>query len=94
MPADKANYVGQWKGVGMDLTITPDGGVAYKRVGGAGSVALNGAALGAEVACFGLLGADSFGERVRAALAEAGCDPSGLIEVSDRPTITKTQHGT
>lgn len=40
VPADKANYVGQWKGVGMDLTITPDGGVAYKRVGGSGSVSV------------------------------------------------------
>lgn len=40
VPADKANYVGQWKGLGMDLTITPDGGVDYKRVGGSGSVSV------------------------------------------------------
>lgn len=40
LPADKANYAGRWQGVGMDLTITPDGGVDYKRVGGSGSVSV------------------------------------------------------
>jgi D-beta-D-heptose 7-phosphate kinase/D-beta-D-heptose 1-phosphate adenosyltransferase len=61
------------------------------RVGGAGSVALNVAALGASVTCCGLLGQDTFGERVRRALGESQCDISGLIEVDDRPTITKTR---
>jgi hypothetical protein len=40
VPADKARYVGQWKGLGMDLTITPDGGVDYKRVSGSGSASV------------------------------------------------------
>lgn len=61
------------------------------RVGGAGSVALNVAALGASVACFGVLGHDSFGERVSRLLADAGADVAGLLRVDDRPTITKTR---
>ncbi len=61
------------------------------RVGGAGSVALNVAALGAHVACFGLLGEDTFGDRVTQALTEAGANAGGLLRVSDRPTITKTR---
>ena len=61
------------------------------RVGGAGSVALNVAALGANVACCGLLGRDPFGDRVAKALADAGADADGLIRVDDRPTITKTR---
>lgn len=61
------------------------------RVGGAGSVALNVAALGARVACFGVLGRDPFGERVASLLADAGADVSGLLRVEDRPTITKTR---
>ena len=61
------------------------------RVGGAGSVALNVIALGAHVTCCGLLGKDSFGDRVAQALGEAGCDIRGLVRVGDRPTITKTR---
>ncbi|MFQ5806651.1 MAG: PfkB family carbohydrate kinase [Phycisphaerae bacterium] len=61
------------------------------RVGGAGSVALNVLALGAQVRCFGLLGKDPFGDRVERFLAEAGADTHGLVRVDDRPTITKTR---
>jgi len=61
------------------------------RVGGAGSVALNVVALGANVRCFGLLGKDSFGDRVEQLLREQGADTRGLIRVADRPTITKTR---
>ena len=61
------------------------------RVGGAGSVALNVAALGAEVCCFGLVGKDPFGERVKRLLSEAGVDVGGLTAVEDRPTITKSR---
>lgn len=61
------------------------------RVGGAGSVALNVVALGARVVCCGLLGKDSFGDRVAQALRDAGADATGLIRVNDRPTITKTR---
>jgi D-beta-D-heptose 7-phosphate kinase/D-beta-D-heptose 1-phosphate adenosyltransferase len=61
------------------------------RVGGAGSVALNVLALGAQVRCAGLLGKDSFGDRVGRFLTEAGADTRGLLRVDDRPTITKTR---
>jgi D-beta-D-heptose 7-phosphate kinase/D-beta-D-heptose 1-phosphate adenosyltransferase len=61
------------------------------RVGGAGSVALNVLALGARVECFGVVGRDAFGERVRLLLGDAGADVSGLRVVDDRPTITKTR---
>lgn len=61
------------------------------RVGGAGSAALDVLALGAQVRCFGLLGKDSFGDRVERFLAEAGADTRGLLRVDDRPTITKTR---
>ncbi|HUS97293.1 MAG TPA: hypothetical protein VMX97_11180 [Hyphomicrobiaceae bacterium] len=37
IPPDKAGYVGQWRGLGMDLVITSDGGVNYKRISGGGS---------------------------------------------------------
>ena len=62
-----------------------------ERVGGAGSVALDVVALGARVVCCGLLGQDSFGERVAQALSGAGADIRGLIRVGARPTITKTR---
>ena len=61
------------------------------RVGGAGSVALNVLALGAHVACCGLLGKDSFGDRVEKALRDAGADVRGLVRAADRPTVTKTR---
>lgn len=61
------------------------------RVGGAGSVALNVAALEATVRCCGLLGHDPFGDRVETALRDAGVDTRGLLRVDDRPTITKTR---
>lgn len=40
VPADKAAYVGHWKGLGVDLIITPDGGVSWKRVSGSGSASV------------------------------------------------------
>ncbi len=61
------------------------------RVGGAGSVALNVLALGARVACCGLLGKDAFGDRVEKALRDDGADVRGLVRAEDRPTITKTR---
>ncbi len=78
--------------------ISPEAPVAVLRVierqdavGGAGSVALNVAALGGSVTCCGLMGRDSFGDRVADALKAAGCETSGLIRADDRPTITKTR---
>jgi D-beta-D-heptose 7-phosphate kinase / D-beta-D-heptose 1-phosphate adenosyltransferase len=61
------------------------------RVGGAGSVAVNVAALGASVACFGVVGNDTFADRLARFLADAGADVSGLLRVADRPTTTKTR---
>lgn len=61
------------------------------RVGGAGFVALNIAALGATVRCVGLLGRDSFGDRLAALLEEAGVATDGLLRAGDRPTTTKTR---
>ena len=61
------------------------------RVGGAGSVALDIVALGARVACFGLVGRDLFGERVLSSLRAAGVEVDGMVQVDDRPTITKTR---
>ena len=61
------------------------------RVGGAGSVAQDMLALGAKVRCFGLLGQDTFGERIAKFLSDAGADTDGLLRVGDRPTITKTR---
>jgi D-beta-D-heptose 7-phosphate kinase/D-beta-D-heptose 1-phosphate adenosyltransferase len=61
------------------------------RVGGAGSVALNLATLGANATCCGMLGHDASGELVIKLLSEAGVNTTGLIRVEDRPTITKTR---
>ena len=60
-------------------------------VGGAGSVALNVRSLCGQVACFGVLGKDVFGDRVETLLREAGADTQGLLRLTDRPTITKTR---
>jgi D-beta-D-heptose 7-phosphate kinase/D-beta-D-heptose 1-phosphate adenosyltransferase len=61
------------------------------RVGGAGSVALNIAALEAEVRLLGILGADDHGATVRMLLADAGIGTDHVLTVADRPTITKTR---
>ena len=37
VPSDKQNYIGEWEGLGATLTITPDGGVNWKRISGSGS---------------------------------------------------------
>ena len=37
VPEDKKDYIGEWVGVGMNLTITSDGGGDYRRVSGSGS---------------------------------------------------------
>ncbi|MCI5052566.1 MAG: bifunctional ADP-heptose synthase [Simkaniaceae bacterium] len=53
---------------------------AYRLPGGAGNVALNLCALGAEVSAFGLVGADSEGEKLRKLLSKEGIDLSGMVE--------------
>lgn len=40
VPADRAMYVGAWKGKDMSLVITQDGRVEYERRGGSGSTSV------------------------------------------------------
>lgn len=42
LPADKLEYAGQWRGGGVDLVITADGGVSYRKVSGSSTVEING----------------------------------------------------
>lgn len=58
------------------------------RLGGAGNVALNLAAVGASVTLVGVIGDDEAGERVRELFAEAGVD-ARLLGSNGRPTIAK-----
>jgi D-beta-D-heptose 7-phosphate kinase/D-beta-D-heptose 1-phosphate adenosyltransferase len=81
---------------GDALRISPEAPVPVLKVvskefrpGGAASVAADLAALGAKVFCLGTVGKDSNAETLRKLLEETGADISGLIEVDDRPTITK-----
>lgn len=62
----------------------------YEQPGGAGSVAANLVALGAEVACLGVIGNDESGRRLRNMLTKLDhVNTEGLIAVDDRPTTTK-----
>lgn len=57
--------------------------------GGAANTAMNLAALGARVRIVGLTGTDDAGERLRALLAAAGVDTSGLLQHAGVTTTTK-----
>src|SRR3954470_3742993 len=59
------------------------------RLGGAGSVLADLAALGAAVSVVGVLGCDKASKEVRKHLSSAGADVRGLVEVDGRPTVTK-----
>lgn len=59
------------------------------RLGGAGSVLADLAALRADVKVIGILGKDDAAAEVRRRLGTCGADASGVIEVADRPTVTK-----
>lgn len=61
------------------------------RPGGAGNAALNAAALGANVAVFGYVGADNEGARLLAALDARDIDTSGVAQRSDSSTPVKTR---
>lgn len=61
------------------------------RLGGAGGVAANLAALGAEVRPIGVVGADAIGGELKAHLAQAGVATDWLLEAAGRPTICKTR---
>lgn len=60
------------------------------RLGGAGNVARNVAALGGKCALMGYIGADAAGHRMREILGEHGIE-NKCIEETQRPTTTKTR---
>lgn len=60
-------------------------------LGGAGNVASNLSALGAEVAIVGVVGDDESGERVIAMLRDLRADTSGIERAAGRPTTQKTR---
>jgi D-beta-D-heptose 7-phosphate kinase/D-beta-D-heptose 1-phosphate adenosyltransferase len=60
-----------------------------RNCGGAASVANDLAALGAVPVCIGIVGDDQNAQILKQKLAEVGADISGLLTVTDRPTITK-----
>ncbi len=60
-------------------------------LGGAGNVANNLRALGANVAFAGTVGDDPFAEQVRSMLEEERVDASGVFTLSGRPTTRKTR---
>ncbi len=57
--------------------------------GGAANVAMCLRELKGEVQCYGVVGADPEAGALRARLADAGCDVSGLVEDPSRPTTIK-----
>lgn len=60
-------------------------------LGGAGNVANNLRALGANVIFAGTIGEDAFGEHVRELLRNENVDDSGVFTTFDRPTTRKTR---
>lgn len=81
---------------GDALRISPEAPVPVLKVtkteqscGGAGSVAMDLAALKAIPLCLGIIGNDRNGETLRKKLTEAGADITGLLTLTDRPTTTK-----
>jgi len=60
-------------------------------LGGAGNVASNLRALGANVTFVGAVGDDSAAARVRALFADNAVDARGLVVLPDRPTTRKTR---
>ncbi len=81
---------------GDALRISPEAPVPVLKVvrkeyhcGGAGSVAVNLAALGAKPLCIGVIGDDENGRLLSELLKKAGADISRVLTVPGRPTITK-----
>lgn len=60
-------------------------------LGGAANVAANVTAIGASCKLIGVVGDDSHGNLVRAELAAAGLDDTGIVGSANRPTTTKTR---
>jgi len=78
--------------------VSPEGpipvlhcGTRETRPGGAGSVAVMAAALGAECHPVGIVGADAAALTLRQALKDAGMSDAGLVESHERPTTCKTR---
>jgi D-beta-D-heptose 7-phosphate kinase/D-beta-D-heptose 1-phosphate adenosyltransferase len=81
---------------GDALRISPEAPVPVLKVtrtdygcGGAGSVAADVAALGGAPICLGVYGNDRNGQILTEMLTKAGADITGLLAVTDRPTISK-----
>ncbi len=60
-------------------------------VGGSANVAACLGALGCEVLCCGVIGADRHGDTLHRMLAELGVEASGVLTAERRPTTTKTR---
>lgn len=61
------------------------------RIGGAGNVALNLAALGAQVSMISVTGEDPSGDMLRRMLSEAGIGVGDMLSVNGRVTTSKTR---
>jgi len=61
------------------------------KVGGAGNVATNVAALGGQASLIGLVGNDAAAERLSHELELAGVKGDGLVEIASRPTTIKSR---
>jgi len=61
------------------------------RLGGAGRVAADLAALGADVQVVSIIGPDETGRLVRDLLTGCGCNVDGLLEVAGRPSTSKVR---
>lgn len=61
------------------------------RPGGAANVAINAAALGAEVYMIGMVGADAEGEQLLECLRQQGLQIQGMMQSTERCTTTKTR---
>jgi D-beta-D-heptose 7-phosphate kinase/D-beta-D-heptose 1-phosphate adenosyltransferase len=81
---------------GDALRISPEAPVPVLKVversygcGGAASVAADLVELGAEAVCLGVIGDDDNGKQLKNMLTDLSADVSGLLELNDRPTISK-----
>ena len=64
---------------------------SHSRCGGAASVVMDIAALGASAVSLGIIGDDDHGNTMSRLLADQGLDTTGLIPTAQRPTTTKTR---
>tara|TARA_Y100001980_G_C14550446_1_gene332975 strand:- start:1987 stop:2895 length:909 start_codon:yes stop_codon:yes gene_type:complete len=61
----------------------------YSIPGGAGNVAMNLSKLGANVACYGVIGDDLLGENLISILKSEGINVDGIVKINNHPTTTK-----